>query len=212
MEEIPKVAKGFDKDLDYIKIKNKFINELNKLIIIFDKDKIKPKQKNICGRKIVYLLCAMIQLLNGSRCVESISAFKQFITIQEYEKRVIVKIAKSDSTKINKNKVKIKLKPRYREMKFPTHWIPDLLILRKIKNIALNIFKCNRLTKRVLDYLSKTFNCNTHSLRYAFINYMLYEKKIEMPLVAKFVGHSSVGQLVRYTQLKNTNKLFDLDA
>ena len=41
---------------------------------------------------------------------------------------------------------------------------------------------------------------------------MLYEKKIEMPLVAKFVGHSSVGQLVRYTQLKNTNKLFDLDA
>ncbi len=78
-------------------------------------------------------------------------------------------------------------------------------------NDYLNAIPIINLKQRVLDFLLTNFKCNTHSLRYAFINYMLYEKKVEMTLVAKFVGHVDVSMLVRYSQNKNADNIFDLD-
>ena len=56
------------------------------------------------------------------------------------------------------------------------------------------------------------FSCNTHSLRYAFINHMIYVENRPLPDIAKFVGHKNINQLVTYTQQKNCNKIFDLDV
>ncbi len=69
----------------------------------------------------------------------------------------------------------------------------------------------NNLEHCVLNYMLRNFQCNTHSLRYAYINYMLYDKKQQMAIVAKFVGHSNLNQLMRYTQNKEVDKMFDID-
>ena len=55
------------------------------------------------------------------------------------------------------------------------------------------------------------FNSNTHSLRYAYINYMLYTKKIEMNIVSKIIGHVNCSQLTTYTQQKNSDKTLQMD-
>jgi hypothetical protein len=40
---------------------------------------------------------------------------------------------------------------------------------------------------------------------------MLYVEKKEPSLIAKHVGHSSTAQIVRYTQRKESDKIFDMD-
>ena len=69
----------------------------------------------------------------------------------------------------------------------------------------------DKIKKRVLDHLLKYYSCNTHSLRYAYINFMIYNQKNEPSLVAKHVGHSNLNQLIRNTQNKQADKLFDVD-
>ena len=92
-------------------------------------------------------------------------------------------------------------------------WIPIRIYDMLIDNKDVEeLIKCGRLKKRVLDYLLINFSCNTHSLRYAFINYMIYVKKRPINDVAKFVGHANVSQMVTYTQTKNSNQMFDLDV
>jgi integrase len=122
---------------------------------------------------------------------------------------IIVKISKSESTKVKKDGAKIKTKARYRKMIFP-QWISeeDFIFLRDHHDTK-KLRKSQSMMKRTLDYLRKYHNCNTHSLRYAMINYLLNEKKIGMYIVAKFVGHVNTNMLVRYTQNKNVDKLLN---
>ena len=61
----------------------------------------------------------------------------------------------------------------------------------RLKNIPFGKLK----KKRVLDYLLRYFECNTHSLRYACINYLIYEKNLPLNTVAKLVGHVGLNQL-----------------
>jgi len=82
----------------------------------------------------------------------------------------------------------------------------DMGLIREFLNTYTGDLK-----RRTCDYLLRGFDCNTHSLRYACINYLLYDQKKEMAIVAKFVGHTGIAQLVRYTQLKESDKIFDLD-
>src|SRR5208282_1229521 len=160
--------------------------------------------------RLIYLLIAMIQLRNGSRISEACEAFKLFINSNDFEKKVIVKIAKSKSIKYKKDTgEQYTTKARFRKMIFPEDWI-KMEFTDDIKFYLKNI-EFDRLKKRVLDYLLLNFDCNTHSLRYSFINHMLYDLKKEMSLIAKFVGHVDTNQIVRYTQNKNVDKLFDED-
>jgi integrase len=205
--------KGFDRDLDYKIIKKLFIKEYKKVRQEIDeldesvKNYITQRRNKI--HKLIYLLICMIQLRNGSRISEACAAFRKFVTNQDLNKRVIVKIAKSETLKTNKKGEEYTTPRRNREMIFPSKWVEfDLLEDMKFHT---QYIEEDRLRKRVLDYLLINFNCNTHSLRYAFINYMLYELKRPMNDVAKFVGHSNPNMLVKYTQLKNSNQIFDLD-
>lgn len=217
--EEPKIAQGFDRNIEYEPMKKKLIKEYKETYTKFlDENVVRVKtERNI--RKLIYLLISMIQLRNGSRISEACEAFNKFFNFDKNEPldtKVHVKVAKSKSIKYKKEtKEKYITKERYRKIAFPTNWI-DILSVKNIfdtiKDIDLTKFITEkRLKKRVLDYLSRNLNCNTHSLRYSFINYMLYDKKKEMSLVAKFVGHVDLAQLVRYTQNKNVDKLFDDD-
>lgn len=216
-EEDEQIAKGFDRNIDFNSMKKLLIKEFNKIYNNFSVSmkNIPRTQKNI--KKFIYLLIAMIQLRNGSRISEACNALKKFYNMETKslkDSKIFVKIAKSKSIKYKKDtREKYVTKERFRQMAFPIQWInSDKIeeIFKLINEYGFNDFlEEDRLKKRVLDYLLRNFNCNTHSLRYAFINYMLYDKKKEMSLVAKFVGHVDVAQLVRYTQNKNVEKLFD---
>lgn len=214
-----KINQGFDRGIDYIPIKNKFISKYKQL-----KEKYIPEGV-ICysnlklARKMIYLTIAMIQLRNGSRISEAVEAFKKFYEKDDFLTYQIVKIAKSESIKYKPDGTKFITKARYRKMMFPYKWISPICKCDKDHDYyelykSFRVFSkrdSKKLKKGVLDFLLNNFYCNTHSLRYAFINYCIYELKRPLPDIAKFVGHSDVTQLTRYTQLKNTDKIFELD-
>jgi len=202
-----KVPVGFDRGVDFEDIKNRLLEKLTKL---HDKLFVDGETKILTLRKITYIVIALLQLRNGSRISEAVKAFIKFIN-DGINRRVTVKISKTDAIKVTKNGEKKRSKARFREMMWPK-WIPSEIfdLLSDNKEVD-KLIKSNRLKKRVLDYLLINFKCNTHSLRYAFINYMIYVKKRPINDVAKFVGHANVSQMVAYTQIKNSNQIFELD-
>jgi hypothetical protein len=214
--EDDKEQTGFDRGVDFNTMKDKLIKEYH--TIITDRDQLDPNDKAYDSKKAnlmrrqMYVVIAMIQLRNGSRISEAVEAFSLFMEPDRVvSEKVSVKIAKSKTLKYKKGtNEKYITKTRYRKMIYPVDWIDtNIPQVDDIRDYLEN-YEGN-LKKRVLDYLLHKHQCNTHSLRYAFINHMLYEQKKEMALVAKFVGHSNVSQLVRYTQAKEADKLFNLD-
>lgn len=200
-EEKPKGS--FDRGLNFEEIKDRLLTKTN---ILFKRlQKIAKPQ--LALKQLSYCIIALIQLRNGSRISEAIKAFKYFIT-NGIKKEAQIKISKSDATKIVKKdgkKRKIKLQARFRSIIFPNKWISPKIFKCVRESDLEEWISSSRMRKRVLDYLLNHFNANTHSLRYAFINHMLYEKKVEMGLVSKIVGHANMDMLVTYTQKKNAD-------
>jgi integrase len=207
----PVIAKGFDRDVDFVDIKEKLLKKITSLYSKYMKEE-SEKIKRIIVNQICYCMIALLQLRNGSRISEACIAFVEYLKGKPTDEKIIVKIAKSEGNKYNwKTKKKQMTKPRYRKIMFPDDWI-DLDLFMDIQESDPQILKIkqDRIRQRVRDYMLQYFNCNTHSLRYACINYLLYVEKRNMADVAKFVGHSSVNQLITYVQLKNTDQIFDL--
>jgi hypothetical protein len=206
------INKGFDRDVDYLPMKNNLINDFH-----LNYKKYLGKFKKRSGSALIYLLIVMIQLRNGSRISEAITAFKLFIE-KGYEEKVIVKIAKSGGIKYIHNKdgakEQIITKERFRKIMFPVSWIKiDNInnLFNKLKNTHNKVIYKPKIKLSVIHFMLNHYQSNTHSLRYAFINYMLYQEKRPIPDIAKFVGHQGTNQLVTYTQLKNVDQIFDLD-
>ena len=205
------LSMGFDKGIDYEPMKEKLIStykdvvsQLNQL----DKgDEAYDRRKKMIITNIIYLLISMIQLGNGSRISEAVKFFILFVFENAEKDELIIKISKSESTKKDKEGKQYVTKPRFRKMHM-VDWI-DLFDVEEIKKVLENK-DIKRLTKRVLDYMRNHFNCNTHSLRYACINNLIYDEKMPLNSVAKYVGHSSLGQITRYTQNKNCEKIFNI--
>lgn len=209
---------GFDRGIDYLPIKQKLLDEFDKQYKIYSKGKNTKR----ASRSLIYLLIELIQLRNGSRILEAINAFKLFAE-KGIEQRVSVKICKSEAKKkvwkLNQEKnikeeTEITTKLRNRDIMFPKTWFNDCDIYKLIKelyNLHEELINDDKLKITICKYMIYNFQCNTHSLRYAFINYMLYKEKRPMTDVAKFVGHKNINQLVTYTQQKNCDQIFDLD-
>ncbi len=206
---------GFDRGVDFKQKKGELIKAFESTVKDLDSleegDRYFTSKKRKIVNRAIYLLVSMIQLINGSRISEACTACVQFIESKNFDAKEIVKIAKSESIKYKKSGEKYTTKARFRHIIFPKKWITIEKSLVKDIEANLGDIEHSVLKKRVLDYLLKHHECNTHSLRYAFINYMLYEEKKEPSLVAKHVGHSSMAQLVRYTQKKEADKLFEMD-
>ena len=209
------VDQGFDRGIDFKEIKEKLIKEylstIKELEDLFTGDRYYNSKRRKLIHRLIYQLVSMVQLFNGSRISEACDAVSQFFIKGNPDEKIIVKIAKSESIKYNKDGNQYKTKARYRYLIFPKRWIEFPTNLKDTLETYIAHIGNKALKKRVLDYLLKYHKCNTHSLRYAYINYMLYTEKKEPSLVAKHVGHSSMAQLVRYTQKKESDKLFDLD-
>lgn len=206
---------GFDRGIDFPEIKAKLIESYDATIGLLNLLTDENKHHNGCERKLVnkliYILIALIQLRNGSRISEACKSFYHFIEDKGFDKRIVVKLAKSETIKYKPDGEKFVTPKRYRKIIFPSNWIDDPSDKIELMQYYLDKIHPSSLKKRVLDYLLKYHECNTHSLRYAFINHMIYIQKNEPSLVAKLVGHSNLNQLIRYTQKKQADKLFDID-
>lgn len=206
---------GFDRGVDFITMRDKLLHKFKDLNtkfadLSFD-DQFYIRKKRMIFHKIIYCTIAMIQLRCGSRICEAVAAYKNFIETKDFKTKILVKIAKSESIKYTRDtKEQYKTKARYRKMEFPFDWIELDLVHSSDMEAYTKYVTNKKLQKRVLDYLLKYFECNTHSLRYAFINHMLYAQKVEPSKVAKFVGHVNMNQIVRYTQNIEVEKLFEL--
>lgn len=204
--DIVKPHKSFDKGLDYTESKTTLLKTFNYII-----NKLCPTNKDI--DRLIYLTVAMIQLRNGSRIIEATKAFYQFMNDLNCD-CIQVKIAKSErKIYCKKTGAWIKTKPRFRKIIFPD-WI-DKIVLEIFNEARPNYFTKIKdikiLTNRILKYLIDNFKWNTHSLRYACINYLIYIQKRPINDVAKFVGHVSTNMMVIYTQQHNVDKIFQLD-
>jgi len=206
--------RGFDRGADYIDTKTKLIESFNDQ---YEKYTHKPSKVRP-GKTLIYIMIATIQLRDGSRISEAINAFKKFI-IEGIDKNVEVKIAKSGGTRykiVDGVKTEYQKKDRSRSMMFPKLWFDEKKLNFMMKKITTTHQKeidlpVDVLRKRVHYHMLQNYDINTHSLRYAFINYMLHDLKTGMNEVAKFVGHTNTNQLVTYTQRKYCNEIFKID-
>lgn len=188
---------SFDKSLDYEVIKLEIENKINKLVLELHLERNEKKLQALSNLSI-----AMIQLVNGSRISEAIKATEYFVNNQN-KKSMYVRIAKRTD---HENRV----------MKLPDEI--NVFILDSISNTfqiydTSNSKDLSSLSSKVRSYLYDNFGkINTHSLRYALINYLAIKKKVPLNLVSKIVGHKNINQLVSYTQNKHADNILDLLA
>jgi len=209
-----KISRGYDRGADYLDMKSKLITDFTATYNRY----VHNKNKTRVGNTLIYIIVAMIQLRNGSRIIEAVNALRNF-TINGCDDLTVVKIAKSGGIKyktVDGVTKKVQSKVKFRKMMFPEAWISvnhKIKIIKKLKVSHQKVFdKPDKIIKkRVYSYLLRKYKINTHSLRYAFINHMIHEEKTPLNEVAKFVGHSSIDQIVRYTQQKQCDKIFKMD-
>ena len=150
---------SFDKKLDYETIKQEIDNKLSQLFSDLENDYNEHKVKALSNCTI-----ALIQLTNGSRISEAIKTTAFF-----------VKNPSKNSTHIKISKRKDKVT---RVMKLPININPKILSLISVvfKQYDIEDEKdLAKLSSKVRTYLYDNFNkINTHSLRYALINYLFY--------------------------------------
>jgi len=128
----------------------------------------------------------LIQLRNGSRISEAVRAFKQFLETKSMEIEVLVS--------------KKKQKRETRLMVIPNEVLGVVSPCFDLRNT-----EDKTLVNRVKNYCRETFGFNTHSLRYAFVTYLL-RQGVNPSIVAKITKHSRLEYIERYTQEKIAEK------
>jgi integrase len=139
------------------------------------------------GRKLqCYVLIALIELRNGSRISEAIRAFKEWVRTGKTELYILVSK---------------KRKPVERLMVIP----PEIQEYR-LKCVDLVDVDDNVLSERVRVSLHDHFKINPHSLRYAYITYLL-RQGVNPAIVSKLIKHSRLDTLLSYVQEKIGEKV-----
>jgi integrase len=173
----------FDKGVDYSHAHKKFSEDINQLL---GQEYLNAHEV----KRLAYLIIALTQLQNGSRISETINAVNQFILDHEQKVAIITIAKRKDGFR--------------RKILRPELINKEILerIEREIKNDSIE-----ELSKKIRMFLTRHYGWNTHSLRYALINYLAIEKKVPVNLVSKLVGHKNMNQLLTYTQNKHVDEL-----
>ena len=133
-----------------------------------------------------YLIIALIQLRNGARISEAIRAFKEWIKSNKTELYVRVSKKKRDELRLMV--------------------IPEEVLQYRLQCVDLLSLNDKVLRERVRATLHYYFKINTHSLRYAFITYLL-KSGVNPALVGKVIRHSRLDTLMHYVQVKEADSL-----
>lgn len=146
--------------------------------LIINKMKRASNQTHKC-----YYSILLIQLYNGARVSEAVRAYTQYIRNGETIQYVKVSKKRSKEDKrIIKIPPDITLCPEFLE-------IDEKKIINRIKQFALAKLKVN-----------------THTLRYAFITYLV-KQGVPPTIVAKITKHSKLDFILSYTQEKEAEEL-----
>ena len=136
--------------------------------------------------------CAAISLIalrNGSRIGEAIEAFKEFLKTSKV--RVYVRVEKHK-------------KEDYRLMVIPKEIVEeDLTTCTALINKDKDVIRAN-----VNKYLHRKLGINAHSLRYAFITYML-RRGVNPSIIAAITGHKNLNMILKYTERKEAEKVLE---
>jgi len=128
----------------------------------------------------------VLALVNGLRISEAIDCYYLWLESNGAQDSFNVKLAKS--------------RGRFRLCLVPS--IFDKVDLAATKNLP-------RPRKQALNNFSRrNFGFNTHSLRYAFINYLL-SRGVDVPLVSKIVGHKNLDTILSYIQSKRAHETLE---
>jgi integrase len=136
-----------------------------------------------------YVAIALIALRNGSRIGEAIEAFREFLKTSKV--RIYVKVEKHK-------------KEDYRLMIIPKELVEeDLSMCTPLIGKDKDIIRAN-----VNRYLHRRLGINAHSLRYAFITYML-RKGVSPSIIAAITGHKNLNMILKYTERKEAEKVLE---
>jgi integrase len=133
-----------------------------------------------------YLVVALIQLRNGSRISEAIRAFKEWVKTSRTELYVRVSKKKKEETRLM--------------------IIPQEILQYRLLCVDLLDINDLVLRERIRATLHYYFKINTHSLRYAFITYLL-RNNVNPAIVSKIVKHSRLDTLLKYVQVKESERI-----
>jgi site-specific recombinase XerD len=132
----------------------------------------------------------LVQLRNGSRIGEAIEAVRQFCETKATAVRVRIEKHKEGDTRL------MALPEELRGKEGREYLAQACLRLVKVKNPK----------SAIKVYCKATYGFNTHSLRYAFITYLL-SKGVNPSLVAKLTGHKNLSYILHYTELKTAEDI-----
>ena len=178
------MLRKWDKGIDF-KI---MLNELKDSFIDLIKLYYKKERKKQIAKSILYYSIALIQLTNGLRASEAVEALKNYI---EHNKAVC---------RVRKRKDNIE-----REV-----IIPNLIHLHKplLEKIYYEVFNSNIDTNKYKVWCLYNLKTNSHSLRYAFENYI--SKKIaDTSLITLFQGRKSLNSHLHYLRYKEAKELVE---
>jgi len=137
-----------------------------------------------------YTSIALIALRNGSRIGEAIEAFKEFLN--------------TSKTKIYVRVEKHKKEEDYRLMVIPKELVEeDLSLCRDLLNKKKDHIRAN-----INKYLHRRLGINCHSLRYAFITYML-RRGVSPSIIAAITGHKNLNMILKYTEKKAAENILE---
>ena len=140
---------------------------------------------HMLGSGSPYDVVLLVQLRNGSRVGEAVEAVMQFCA--SGQDQVLVRVEKHKDSDL-------------RLMVLPEE-------LRSVEGRRLLSEACSALSAlrnpkaAVQVYCRRAYGFNTHSLRYAFVSYLL-KKGVSPSIVAKITGHRSLDHILHYTEVK----------
>jgi integrase len=129
----------------------------------------------------------LLQLRNGLRVSEAVRAFREFLTRKALEVEVPVSKKKKPETRLAV--------------------IPRELLDAKLSGCRdLLSIEEEKLIMRVKKYSRRRYGFNTHSLRYAFITFLL-RQGVSPSIIAKITKHSRLDFILTYTQEKAAEEI-----
>ena len=136
----------------------------------------KNKYPSVC-----YDAVLLIQLRNGSRVGEAVDAFTQYLRNKVLECYVRVEKRKDGLMRL---------------AVIPREIIDHVNVCTELLDVPRE-----KLVNRVKYYALSKYGFNTHSLRYAFITYLL-RQGVNPAIIGRITGHKNLNHILTYTQQK----------
>lgn len=128
----------------------------------------------------------LLQLRNGMRISEAVRAFKQFLSTRRLEFEVQLSKKRRPETRL-------------------------VVVPQEVVDVSRECYHLLDVDDRVLVSRLKTYcrdrhGVNTHTLRYAYITFLL-RSGVSPSIVARIVGHSRLDHILTYTQRKTSEEV-----